>query len=179
MRWAKGNLQVFEKYGRSLGRTLGREHSFACFDMLMTIMPAVIPVSYTHLDVYKRQGYDKMPFRAKFFERTGKSYLGMTGKFHTDWGEFGGFKPGEALKFEVASMMTYGARCSIGDQMHPSGKMDMETYRNIGYAYNYAQKIEEYCLHGRPTAKLGIYLSKNDTSNEGTAKIDVYKRQSL
>lgn len=116
-------------------------------------------------------GYDKMPFRAKFFERTGKSYLGMTGKFHTDWGEFGGFKPGEALKFEVASMMTYGARCSIGDQMHPSGKMDMETYRNIGYAYNYAQKIEEYCLHGRPTAKLGIYLSKNDTSNEGTAKM--------
>ena len=42
MRWAKGNLQVFEKYGRLLGRTLDREHSFACFDMLMTIMPAVI-----------------------------------------------------------------------------------------------------------------------------------------
>lgn len=41
-RWAKGNLQVFEKYGRALGRRLDREHSFACFDMLMTIMPAVI-----------------------------------------------------------------------------------------------------------------------------------------
>ena len=37
-------------------------------------------------------GYDLMPLRAKFFERYGKPLLGMTGKFHHAWGEFGGFK---------------------------------------------------------------------------------------
>lgn len=37
-------------------------------------------------------GYDKMPPRAKYFANTGKDYLGMIGKFHTEWGEFGGFK---------------------------------------------------------------------------------------
>lgn len=116
-------------------------------------------------------GYDKMPFRAKFFGKTGKGYLGMTGKFHTDWGEFGGFKLKEALKYEVASMMTYGAGCSIGDHLHPDGEMDMETYKNIGYAYRYAEQIEPYCLHGNSTAKLGIYLSKDEISNEGTAKM--------
>jgi hypothetical protein len=35
-------------------------------------------------------GYDKLPLRSKFFHTTGKPLLGMSGKFHTSWGEFGG-----------------------------------------------------------------------------------------
>ena len=35
-------------------------------------------------------GYNKMPPRARYFANTGKDYLGMTGKFHLDWGEIGG-----------------------------------------------------------------------------------------
>ena len=45
-------------------------------------------------------GYDLMPLRAKFFEKYGKQFLGMTGKFHHAWGEFGGFKNKEALRYE-------------------------------------------------------------------------------
>ncbi len=42
MRWAKGYLQVFRRYGAKLIRgTLGKL-SFSCFDMCMTIMPAII-----------------------------------------------------------------------------------------------------------------------------------------
>ena len=100
-------------------------------------------------------GYDKLPLRAKYFAEKGKYYLGMTGKFHLDWGEFGGFKDKNALKYEAAAMTLYGAGCSIGDHMHPSGEMDMTTYENIGYAYEYLEKIDEFC-GGKPTAKLGI-----------------------
>ncbi|MBQ4159978.1 MAG: alpha-amylase, partial [Clostridia bacterium] len=64
-------------------------------------------------------GYDKLPLRAKFFANSGKHLIGMTGKFHLDWGEFGGFKSGEALKYEVATMAMYGAGASVGDHMHP------------------------------------------------------------
>lgn len=41
LRWAKGYLQVFQKYGKELvqGMLRGR---FACFDMTMIIMPALI-----------------------------------------------------------------------------------------------------------------------------------------
>ena len=116
-------------------------------------------------------GYDKMPPRAKFFANTGKEYLGMTGKFHTEWGEFGGFKSKEALKFETASMLMYGAKCSIGDQMHPDGEMDLCTYENIGYAYEYVEKIEEFCYKGEQTTKLGVYLSGNAQSDEGLVKL--------
>ena len=43
-------------------------------------------------------------------------YLGMTGKFHTTWGEFGGFKHPNALLYETALSLANGAKCSIGDQ---------------------------------------------------------------
>jgi hypothetical protein len=52
----------------------------------------------------------------------------MTGKFHQTWGEFGGFKRPEALRYECAAMLAFGARCSIGDQLHPSGEMNPDTY---------------------------------------------------
>jgi len=106
-------------------------------------------------------GYDIMPPRAKFFARTGKDYLGMTGKFHTMWGEFGGFKNPSALKYECSAMLAYGARCSVGDQCHPSGEMDLETYRIIGEAYEYAKQIEDYCFDVKETSKLGIMLADN------------------
>lgn len=104
-------------------------------------------------------GYDKLPLRAKFFKEKGKHYIGMTGKFHLDWGEFGGFKDKKALRYEVAAMSLYGAGCSIGDHMHPDGEMDMQTYENIGYAYEYLEKIEEY-VGGSSTANIGIYNGK-------------------
>ncbi len=116
-------------------------------------------------------GYDKLPLRAKFFEGTGKSYIGMTGKFHLDWGEFGGFKSKEALKYEVSAMALYGAGCSVGDHMHPDGEMELQTYENIGYAYEYLKKIAPYCYGGESTANVGVYLSPDKDANEGISSI--------
>lgn len=116
-------------------------------------------------------GYDKMPMRARYFARRGKDYLGMTGKFHRSWGEFGGYKTPEALRFECASMVANGARCSVGDQLHPYGKMDIATYKNIGYAYSYVEQIEEYCFDTQETAKLGVLVSTTATMNEAMAKL--------
>ncbi len=41
MRWAKGYLQVFKKYGKELFKGIFRG-DFSCFDMTMNIMPAVV-----------------------------------------------------------------------------------------------------------------------------------------
>lgn len=112
-------------------------------------------------------GYNKMPPRASVMSRYGKEYLGMTGKFHTSWGEFGGYKNPDALKFEVLTMAMYGAKCSVGDQLRPCGIMDMETYRIIGHAYKALEKIEPWAYPAKPTATLGVYLSGNRASDEG------------
>jgi len=121
-------------------------------------------------------GYDKMPLRTKFFHATGKDYLCMTGKFHTSWGEFGGYKTAASLRYECAAMLAFGAKCSVGDQMHPSGAMDIETYHLIGEAYKYVKDIEQYCIDTEETSRLGIWLSGDEKSDEGLVKILLEKQ---
>ena len=80
-------------------------------------------------------GYDHFPMSARYVQKLGLDYLGMTGKFHTTWGEFGGYKHPNALRYECALMLANGAKCSVGDQLHPNGRMDETTYKLIGDAY--------------------------------------------
>ena len=128
-------------------------------------------LSHTHIEMEDLPttwgGYDKMPPRASFMGRYNMDYLGMTGKFHTAWGEFGGYKNPEALKYEVMLMAMYGAKCSVGDQMPPSGKMDMATYKLIGHAYRALEEIEPWAYPAKSTANLGVYLCGNGAADEG------------
>lgn len=95
----------------------------------------------------------------------------MTGKFHRAWGEFGGYKTPEALKYECAAMLANGARISVGDQLHPLGKMDKATYKNIGEAYSYVEQIEEYCFDTKETSKLGVMVGLDPWRNDAIAKL--------
>jgi hypothetical protein len=114
-------------------------------------------------------GYDKLPIEAKFHLGEGSAVLAMSGKFHKAWGEFGGFKHPDALTYEAAAMISHGAACNFGDQLHPSGEMDIETYRNIGAAFDYVEKIEDYGIGGLPYARLGLWLTLEDAADRGVA----------
>lgn len=130
-------------------------------------------VSQTHFEMEDLPtvwgGYDKMVPRASVMSRYGKDYLGMTGKFHTSWGEFGGYKSPDAMAYEALQMGMFGAACSIGDHMPPNGHMDMATYRLIGQAYRALETMEPYFYPATPTANLGVYLAGEDhcESDEG------------
>jgi len=101
-------------------------------------------------------GYDHFPMSAKYCQVTGMEFLGMTGKFHTTWGEFGGFKHPNALRYECAAMLAYGAKCSIGDQLHPDGRLDESTYAIIGEAYSDVEAKEPWCVNSRNVADVGL-----------------------
>jgi hypothetical protein len=101
-------------------------------------------------------GYDHFPMSAKYSQATGMEFLGMTGKFHTTWGEFGGFKHPNALRYECAAMLAFGAKCSIGDQLHPDGKLDESTYAIIGEAYREVEAKEPWCVDSRNVADVGL-----------------------
>jgi Hypothetical glycosyl hydrolase 6 len=112
-------------------------------------------------------GYDKLPLESKYHLTQGVASTAMSGKFHKAWGEFGGFKLPTALRYEAAAMISFGVACNFGDQLHPSGEMDMETYKRIGYAFEYVEKIEEYGLGGMPVSKLGVWLTLQEKSDHG------------
>ncbi len=101
-------------------------------------------------------GYDHFPMSAKYAAKTGMEFLGMTGKFHTTWGEFGGFKHPNALRYECAAMLAYGAKCSVGDQLHPDGQLDESTYAIIGEAYAEVAAKEPWCEGSRNVADVGL-----------------------
>ena len=60
------------------------------------------------------------------------------------WGEFGGFKNPVALEYEVGQIISLNCRCMVGDQLHPEGEMDEETYRIIGEAYKRVEEREPW-----------------------------------
>ncbi|HEU5078468.1 MAG TPA: alpha-amylase family protein [Opitutaceae bacterium] len=105
-------------------------------------------------------GYDHFPEGASYAAQLGLSYLGMTGKFHTTWGEFGGLKHPNALRYECAAMLAFGARCSIGDQLHPDAELDASTYEIVGAAYRDVRAKEPWCRDAEPGAQFGVLSSE-------------------
>ena len=108
-------------------------------------------------------GYDHFPLSARYVQGLGKEYLGMTGKFHESWGEFGGFKHKNALRYEVALSAANGAKCSVGDQLAPNGEMDMATYNLIGAAYEELEQKEAWL--DKVSSIADIALFSNEAAN--------------
>ncbi|MHC1695956.1 MAG: beta-galactosidase trimerization domain-containing protein [Eubacteriales bacterium] len=101
-------------------------------------------------------GYDHFPLSARYAQGLGKEFLGMTGKFHTTWGEFGGYKHPNALRYEAALSIANGAKVSVGDQMHPTGFLDPATYEIIGAAYSEVEQKEAWCRDAQAVADIAM-----------------------
>ena len=102
-------------------------------------------------------GYDHFPVSAAYAQHLGKPYLGMTGRFHTMWGEFGGLKAANALRYEAMQMLAFGASVSIGDHLQPTGVIDAGVYEAIGAAYNESGDVAEFVQDTAPIVDIGIY----------------------
>ncbi|WP_421726247.1 beta-galactosidase trimerization domain-containing protein [Bauldia sp.] len=115
---------------------------------------------FTHLEIESLPtafwGYEHFPVSARYIEPLDIPFLGMTGKFHHLWGEMGGYKKPEALLYECGAMLAQGARCSIGDHLHPTGAMDKSSYKAIGTAYAHVAAREPWAVGSRNVAEIGV-----------------------
>lgn len=116
-------------------------------------------------------GYDHFPLSAAYARTLDLEYLGMTGKFHLSWGEFGGFKHPNALRYEASLSAANGAGVSIGDQLHPSGEMDMATYTLIGQTYEELSAKEPWLVEAENIADIGV-LSAEAVLEKSSTLID-------
>jgi len=116
--------------------------------------------AYTHFELESLPsggwGYLDFPLKVRYTRTLGIESLGMTGKFHTSWGDFHSFKNPAALQFECFQMLALGAKCSVGDQLHPAGKLDAATYNLIGSVYREVEKKEPWCAGARPVVDIGV-----------------------
>lgn len=125
--------------------------------------------AFTHLELESLPsgpwGYDHFPATIRYARTLGKETLGMTGKFHTAWGDFHSFKNPEALAFECFSMLAHGAKCCVGDQLHPRGEICPDTYALIGSVFREVQKREPWCVDAEPVVDIGV-LTPEEFNNE-------------
>lgn len=109
-------------------------------------------------------GYLHFPLTARFARNLGLNILGMTGKFHTSWGDFHSLKNRAALEFETNTMLALNAGCSVGDQLHPRGKLDAATYDLIGSVYAQVAEKEPWCQAAKALTDIGVISTEEFTS---------------
>ncbi len=126
--------------------------------------------SNTHLELESLPtggwGYDHFPLSAAYVRTLSDTdYLGMTGKFHHSWGEFGGYKHPNALIYETSLSVANGAGCSIGDQMHPLSELNPATYNLIGKAYSLIEEKEPWLRDAVNVADIAVLSAEATTGN--------------
>ena len=101
-------------------------------------------------------GYLHYPVMARQARTYGKPVIGMTGRFHTFWGDFGGLKTADQLLYECATVVAAGGRVCVGDQLHPRGDLDPAVYRLIGRAYERIEALEPWLVDATPLAEAAV-----------------------
>lgn len=117
---------------------------------------------YSHLEIESLPtggwGYDHFPIVARFARTLDLPYLGMTGRFHKSWAEYGGYKRPAALEYECLRSIAFGASCSIGDQLLPDGRLDPIAIKLIGDTYDTVAKYETHFQAAKPIAEIGVVM---------------------
>lgn len=112
-------------------------------------------------------GYMYFPKHVRYARTFDRPYMGMTARFHKSWADFGGLKPAAALEYETSQMLAHGAKCSIGDQLHPRGVLDPAAYELIGAVYARVAEREPWCLDATPVSQIGLFQNFRKTVGIG------------
>lgn len=132
---------------------------------------------YTHFELESLPsggwGYQHFPVTARYARKLGKDCMGMTGKFHTAWGDFHSLKNQAALEFECFRMLSYGFAISVGDQLHPTGVLNPATYRLIGSVFSQVEQLEKWARPAVPVSEAALVTSE-DPEYEHRVPEDVY-----
>jgi len=126
-------------------------------------------------------GYGFYPLWSRYARTFGLPLLGMTGRFQGHWADWGGLKHPDALRFESATILAAGGAVSIGDQMHPRGRLNPAVYEAIGAALGDVETVESCCMGAEAAAQIGLLALEGDGTHaeargasgalEGAAKL--------
>jgi hypothetical protein len=115
---------------------------------------------YTQIEVESLPGgewwYTHFAVMSRYVRNLGLQYLGMDARFHRGWGDFGSLRNQAALDYECFRMLAQGARCSLGDQLHPRGWLQKAVYDRIGNTYKRIEEKEPWCVGAQAVTEIGV-----------------------
>jgi len=101
-------------------------------------------------------GYLHYPIMARMARSYGKEIIGMTGRFHRSWADFGGLKTQDQLDYECGVILSAGGKICVGDQLHPRGVLDPAVYRLLGKSFGRVEALEPWLSDTQPMAEAAI-----------------------
>ena len=118
-------------------------------------------------------GYGFYPLWSRYGRHFNQPMLGMTGRFHRSWADWGGLKHPDALRFECGGILANGGAVSIGDQLHPSGRLSKPVYEVIGEVFAEVEALEPFQVGAKAVADVALLLLNPDAdkANQSTAGI--------
>jgi hypothetical protein len=111
-------------------------------------------------------GYHYFPTVIRYARGYGIPFYGCTVIFKDFWADFGGLKSPAQMHTEVAAFVSQGARCDIGDQVPPNGRLDPAVYHVIGQVYRQIERIEPYLEQAAPVTEAALLASGDAPCNE-------------
>jgi len=109
-------------------------------------------------------GYSHFPIAVNYVNRHDKDLNMMNGKFHTSWGDFGSLRNKKALEYECFRALANGAGSCVGDQLHPSGRLDPEVYKRIGEVFAMLEEREPWSANTKKVAQAGVFCARSSLS---------------
>ena len=132
---------------------------------------------YSHIEIESLPtggwGYSHFQQRVRYMRTLGKDLIGMTGRFHKSWGDFGGLKNQAALDYECLNFVANGTKVCVGDQLHPRGRLDPVTYKRIGKTYARIEALEPWAEGARAVADIGVFSTAATNPDMATQKLPV------
>ncbi|MFL5655689.1 MAG: alpha-amylase family protein [Ktedonobacteraceae bacterium] len=125
------------------------------------LMAMTIPFQ-THLEIESLPtsshawGYMHYPIMSRQVRTNGLDFLGMTGRFHKSWADFGGLKTRDQLDYECGTIVGASGKISAGDQLHPRGALDPAVYRLFEHSFGRIEQLEPWLVGAKPAAEVGI-----------------------
>jgi len=107
-------------------------------------------------------GYLHYPIAARFARSLDIPIVGMTGRFHKSWADFGGLKTRAQLEYECGTIVAVGGAVSIGDQLHPSGQLDAAVYRSIGASFERIAGLEPWLSGSERVVDVAVLAAQRD-----------------
>jgi len=132
---------------------------------------------FTHLEIESlpggQWGYGYFAQMARYTRNLGLDYLGMTGRFHRTWGDFGTIRNAAALDYECFRMLAHAGKCCIGDQLHPRGRLVGAVYERIGKTYASVREKEPWCVGSHAVTEIGVISDASFPNSGGMLDTDL------
>jgi hypothetical protein len=106
-------------------------------------------------------GYDNFPANVRYTRNLGRYTIGQTGRFQGGWGDFGGIRTAESLRFDCYHAISNAVTCGVGDHMHPRGKLDREVYQLIGNIFADLKTLEPWTAEARAVTEIAVLIPQD------------------